>query len=231
METTDCDVIISSTNHDWVLNGNFGSLYCKDKYCCLMDYWSTKDLNKCDENFCCSKWRKCVNYRNPKSNLPDGYSTERVSRANIVLLCFGSIVVICLLISIIFSVRSLYKDCTRTTNQNVEQGTNNQSDTSLQPLPSYSQLYFENTNICFFQLRNNSPSDIQISDSDIQIPDPDIQISDPDIQRSDSDIQRSDSDIQIPDSDIQNDEDILPSYEESLNLPPFSVAPPSYTEE
>merc|ERR1712096_232858 len=207
---------------------DYAQIYCRKNICCAKDFQYPKYINKCGNNkkYCCPEYRKCIlkatlSDRNGNPTLIN-FTTPKTPEYN-------------------------PQQDIRSTNQSTEQTSNNQSNMGIQPLPSYSQLHFENTNVSVFnfQLRNNSHSNIQIPDSDIEIPYGDIQRSDYDIQRSDYNIERSDfdieisdSDIQIPDSDnrrsdsdIRNDEDTLPSYEESLQLSPVSVSPPSYAEE
>ena len=109
-------------------------------YCCMINSGSSENLNKCDDKyFCCPKDRNCINYSAPKTQ---DYNPKK----DIMLYIFGSILIFCF---IVFLVRILHKLFTmehRTTNQITEQGSNNQSNTSIHHLPSYSQLCFQNTN-------------------------------------------------------------------------------------
>ena len=191
-------------------------IYCKENICCVKDSRYIKTINKCgnNKNYSCPQYRKCIlkstlsdgnadrtrkSYTFPDTNVATTQKTpEHKPKQDIRLYIFGSIIIIVFVVYLFRILSKIFTYEPRSTNQSTEQASNNQSDASIQPLPSYSQLHFENTNVSYFnvQLRNNSHSDIERSDSV-----------------------------------FQNDEDILPSYEESHQFSPVYVSPPSYAEE
>ena len=220
-----CKVLITSLNSK--LNAH---IYCKENICCVKDIRYTKHINECGNNksYCCPQYRKCI----LKGTLSDGNgnptlqkypnvvtnpkTTEYKPQKDIMLYIFSSVLI---LFFVVYLLRILSKHFTnepRPTNQSAEQATNNQSDASIQP-----------SNQSTEQASNNqSDASIQPLPSYSQLHFENTNVSYFNVQLRNN----SHSDIERSDSVFQNDEDILPSYEESHQFSPVYVSPPSYAE-